>query len=290
MKKLFYFIMICLTVVALPSCNDKDEIRKEIDELTARLDALQPQIDRLNEQLQAFYPMVEGSIYVSSYTKDNNGDYVLKLSDGTTMKVYSGKPAEDVPTVSINKDGYWCYLLNGQEYIMKDKDGNDMYALPENGPDGKTPKVSVTKEGYWIYSFDDGESWTVFDGAPVANPEKLPSSIFNSVKVDENAGTVTFSLAAGGAPVTVPLYTDMKFEITGGNTISLNAGESENVSITQQNVEQIIVRDTPLGVKVEEAQITIDATGVDAGTYKVYLQIISKNNISKLVLLNVTVN
>lgn len=289
MKKIFYFIIVSLVAVAFPSCNDKDDIRKEIDELNTRLDALQTEIDKINEQINAFYPMVEGSIYITSYIMDKNGDYVLRLSDGTSMTVYSGKPAENVPTVSINEEGYWCYILNGKEVILTDDEGNELYALPQNGEDGITPKVSVDENGYWVYSMDNGQTWLSM-GGEVANPSDRPGSLFSEVKIDEDNCTATFILTAGGSPVTVPLYTDMKFEIEGGNAIEVmqNSTTTKNISVMDK-VEDIVVEPTPLGVKVENSTITIDATGVDVGEYDVCLRLISKNNLAKLVLLEVTV-
>lgn len=289
MKKIFYFIIAFFTVVALPSCNDKDEIRKDIDELKARLDALQPEIDRLNEQIKGYYPMVSGSIYINSYVKNENGDYILKLSDGTTMTVYSGKPSEDVPTVSINEEGFWCSIVDGEETALTDTDGNPLKATPTNGTDGKTPLISVDENGYWVYSVDNGETWVSL-GGEVANPEKRPGSLFSDVKVDEGKGTATFLLTAGGEPVTVPLYTNMVFEFQGGNTLTVSKGStaSKNISL-QKDVADIVIESTPLGVKVENSVVTVDAKNVEAGNYKVYFRIFSENNFAKLVVLEVTV-
>ena len=140
------------------------------------------------------------------------------------MVVYSGKPAEDVPSVSINEEGYWCYLLNGNEVVLTDDASNNLYALPTNGKDGITPKISVNADGYWVYSLDGGQTWKLFESegvTAVANPEKLPSSLFTDVAVNQENQTVTFTLAAGGDPVTVPLYTDMVFTLI-DNTLSID--------------------------------------------------------------------
>ena len=292
MKKLFYYIMACLVFVALPSCNDEDEIRKDIDALNARLDALLPEIEKLNTSINGYYSIVKGSVYVRSYVEAENGDYTFTLSDGTTMVVYSGKPAEDVPSVSINDEGYWCYLLNGNEVVLTDDAGNKLYALPTNGTDGITPKISVNADGYWVYSLNNGQTWNLFEGAEVANPEKMPSSLFTEVVVNQENQTVTFTLAAGGDPVTVPLYTDMVFTLI-DNTLSIDKTltTSGELTITEcKNVGEIVIEQTPLGIQVTDEKVTVDATGVDAGEYKVYIRIISaKNNFAKLVGFTVTV-
>ena len=295
MKKLFYYIMACLVFVALPSCNDEDEIRKDIDALNARLDALLPEIEKLNTSINGYYSIVKGSVYVRSYVEAENGDYTFTLSDGTTMVVYSGKPAEDVPSVSINEEGYWCYLLNGNEVVLTDDADNNLYALPTNGKDGITPKISVNADGYWVYSLDGGQTWKLFESegvTAVANPEKLPSSLFTDVAVNQENQTVTFTLAAGGDPVTVPLYTDMVFTLI-DNTLSIDKilTASGELNITEcKNVGEIVIEQTPLGIEVTNERVIVDATDVNVGTYKVYLRIISaKNNFAKLVGFTVTV-
>ena len=48
MKKLLYLFITCLSFIAFSSCDDRDEIRNDINDLNSRLDALDAQIDAYN--------------------------------------------------------------------------------------------------------------------------------------------------------------------------------------------------------------------------------------------------
>ena len=49
MKKLLYLFITCLSFIAFSSCDDRDEIRNDINDLNSRLDALDAQIDAYNK-------------------------------------------------------------------------------------------------------------------------------------------------------------------------------------------------------------------------------------------------
>lgn len=291
MKKLFYTVMACLAFVALPSCNKEDDIRKDIDALNGKLEQLAPQIENINAQIENYYPMVKGSVYIASYTKMENGDYMLKLSNGETMLVYGGQPDEEIPVVSINEKGFWCYTVDGLTAVMKDENGKPLKAVPENGQAGKTPKVSVDKNGFWVYSFDEGKTWEPMGGAP-ANPKYTPGNIFSKVTPSEDGNSLTFELSAGGDPVTVPLYTNMSMTFQGNNgELHVKQGASASIQATLKNVEYLVVEKTPLMVKVDEkGLVTVKAPAkLAAGAYQVHFRLVDANHYATLITLNVVV-
>lgn len=82
MKKLLYLFITCLSFIAFSSCDDRDEIRNDINDLNSRLDALDAQIDAYNKQIVAYQDMVLGQVYIKDYSRDEKtGNYVLTLSD-----------------------------------------------------------------------------------------------------------------------------------------------------------------------------------------------------------------
>lgn len=88
MKKILYLFIVCLSFIAFPSCDDRDEIRNDINDLNSRLDALDAQIDAYNKQIVAYQDMVLGQVYIKDYSRDEKtGNYVLTLSDGTAVTV-----------------------------------------------------------------------------------------------------------------------------------------------------------------------------------------------------------
>ena len=145
MKKFWIFIITIIPLLGFTSCDDRDEIRDEIDALSARLDKLQPQLDKLNDNISTFYDLVNGKILFTDYSyNEENGDYTLTLSNGKTWTVYSGKPENGVPVVTI-KDGRWVFEYNGETQDLG-------AAVPEDGKDGVTPEMSIDDEGNLKYT------------------------------------------------------------------------------------------------------------------------------------------
>ena len=56
---------------------------------------------QLNENISNYQGVLDGKLLVMGYAVSENGDYTVELSNGETIKIYSGKPAED----------YRCFLL-----------------------------------------------------------------------------------------------------------------------------------------------------------------------------------
>ncbi len=93
MKKILILLVCLLPVITFTSCDDKDDIRKDIDDLNARLDALTDDLENLNTSIKSFQDAVKGLVLVTGYTMDEKGNYTLSLSDGTELVVYGGQPA-----------------------------------------------------------------------------------------------------------------------------------------------------------------------------------------------------
>lgn len=85
MKKILILLVCLLPVITFTSCDDKDDIRKDIDDLNARLDALTDDLENLNTSIKSFQDAVKGLVLVTGYTMDEKGNYTLSLSDGTEL-------------------------------------------------------------------------------------------------------------------------------------------------------------------------------------------------------------
>ena len=149
MKKLFIYILSIFSVVAFYSCDDREDIRNDINDLISRLDKLQPELDKLNAYVANYQDLLNGQILILGYTvNEETGDYVLELSNGERMTIYSGKPSEPLPVVSIGEDGFWYYTMNGEETKpLLDGAGNHVSSKPENG---MTPEFRINSEGMWV--------------------------------------------------------------------------------------------------------------------------------------------
>ena len=293
MKKLLYLFITCLSFIAFSSCDDRDEIRNDINDLNSRLDALDAQIDAYNKQIVAYQDMVLGQVYIKDYSRDEKtGNYVLTLSDGTAVTVYSGNPDDEIPQMYIADDGTWHYTQDGADYVLTDDAGNTITAWPVDGKDGVTPQISVDAEGYWLVSMDGGATWERLGGTnPIASPDMMLPSIFPPAPSSEAGLFLFFVVVSTGNSVTVPVGVDNSFglELTGGNLVTVVAGASVDISITQTNVKEIVIESTPLQVEVTETNLKVTAPAGLSGSYTLYLKVFSAEGYCKLVTVNVTV-
>lgn len=296
MKKHILLFLSIFSLVAFSGCDDRDEIRDDINALSARLDALQVEFDKLNSNINTFYNLANGKTYFTSYTQSENGDYTLKLSDGTSWTVYGGMPEGELPVVTISEEGKWVFSYNGEVIELKDEAGNPATANPVDGKSGSTPKMSVDEEGYWCYQIGDGAVQRVPGPYNVAEVDKINPSIFEEVKVKEgNNNVLQFKLYDSDDYINVALlggmdmtFLDQNPTITKGGNITLTANLTDDV-------DKVVISPTPLEVvlTVTDAQtynLTIKAPAtVSAGEYTVYFEIYNADGYRLVKSLTVTV-
>lgn len=293
MKKHILLFLSIFSLVTFSGCDDRDEIRDDINALSARLDALQVEFDKLNSNINTFYNLANGKTYFTSYTQSENGDYTLKLSDGTSWTVYGGMPEGELPVVTISEEGKWVFSYNGEVIELKDEAGNPATANPVDGKSGSTPKMSVDEEGYWCYQIGDGAVQRVPGPYNVAEVDKINPSIFEEVKVKEgNNNVLQFKLYDSDDYINVAVLggMDMTFReqnptITKGGNITLKANLTD--------VDKVVISPTPLEVELTDAQtdnLTIKAPAtVSAGEYTVYFEIYNADGYRLVKSLTVTV-
>lgn len=293
MKKILILLICLLPVITFTACDDKDDIRKDIDDLNARLDALEDDLVDLNTGIKSFQDAMKGLVLITDYSMDEKGNYTLTLSDGKKLVIYSGQPAGEIPTLGVNDAGNWTYTLNGETKELTDKDGNPCPAVPVDGKDGKTPTISIDSDGYWCYTIEGGEVQRIEGRYNIANIEKIPGGIFSSVTVEGN--NMTFGFADGST--TIPLLggLNLAFSNVSGELTSVTVAKAGSITITatSTNVDNIIIDQTPLKVNLTDAasdNLTISSKGVAAGEYTVYFQIFSKEGYRLIKPLKVTVS
>lgn len=272
MKKHILLFLSIFSLATFTACDDRDEIREDINALSARLDALQVEFDKLNSNINTFYNLTTGKTFFTSYTQDEKGNYTLKLSDGTSWTVYSGTPEGDLPVVTINEEGMWIFSYGGEDIEL----GN---ALPVDGQSGSTPKMSIDAEGYWCYQIGDGEVQRVPGPYNVAEVNKINPSIFEDVKVKEdNSNVLQFKLHDSDNYVDIALLGGLDMTFSGGDNLTIAKGSEATITATLTDVNTVVVSPTPLQVELTDAAsgnltITVPATGVDAGVYTLYFEI-----------------
>ena len=285
MKKILILLLILLPVITFTACDDKDDIRKNIDELNARLDALTNDLESLNTSISSFQDAMQGLVLITGYSMDEKGNYTLKMSDGTELTVYSGLPNEDIPVLGVSEDGYWTYTFNGETITLPSK------AKPEDGKDGETPTISIDEEGYWCYTIAGGETQRIGGPYNIADITKIPGSIFADVVVKDNVMTFSF---AGGGITDIPLLGGLNMTFADGATsltsVTIAKNTLKELKVEQINVDKIIIDPTPLTIDLTDTSFTIQTTGVDPGVYDVHFQIFSKEGYRLIKSLKVTVS
>lgn len=270
MKKITYIFISLLSLAALFSCSERDDLRKDIDDLNARLEMIEAMLPQMNQDIANYQGLLYGQYMIVGYSKAENGDYTLDLSNGESMEVnvYSGEPNEALPVMSIGSDGYWYYTKDG-ETLPLTENGNKVSADPVNG---KTPEFAVNAQGYWIYSFD-GTNWE--DGIGLADPGKAQGlvSIFDDVKVSPDGKSITFTWTSegeGGATETlnktVYIFDGLSLDVEYGETtpVKFHLGETIQWSVEQgENVDKIVIETKDWEIKVEEALMTVKAPSVN---------------------------
>lgn len=277
MKKHILLFLSIFSLVAFSGCDDRDEIRDDINALSARLDALQVEFDKLNSNINTFYNLSNGKTYFTSYTQNENGDYTLKLSDGTSWTVYGGMPEGELPVVTISEEGKWVFSYNGEVIELQDEAGNPATANPVDGKSGSTPKMSVDEEGYWCYQIGDGAVQRVPGPYNVAEVDKINPSIFEEVKVKEgNNNVLQFKPYGSDSYVEVALLGGLNMTFSAG-PYTLSTSSSLTLTVTLKEVADVVISPTPLEVKLEDnGNLTISipsGTTISAGEYTIYFEI-----------------
>ena len=294
MKKVISIICITL-LVALYSCDERDDLRSDIDDLTERVANLEASIEQMNSDISNYQQMVEGKILVVGYSKDEQDNYTIELSNGETITIYSGKvDMNDMPLFSVNASGHWAYTINDMttELLVNDK---PVSAIPEAGTAGVTPKLKVDANGFWLISIDNGSTWNKLGNNQIADGTQAvanASSLFSNVTIDEATGQITFTIRADNSQVKVPIYgKDFYLTIKYEGTATFGLGQKQEFVVEQANVETATIENQTWGVKLTENKLIVTApkTNVQGKVYEeqIYIKIFSKEGYCRVVKLPV---
>lgn len=294
MKKVISIICITL-LVALYSCDERDDLRSDIDNQKERVANLEASIEQMNSDISNYQQMVEGKILVVGYSKDEQDNYTIELSNGETVTIYSGKvDMNDMPLFSVNASGHWAYTINDMttELLVNDK---PVSAIPEAGTAGVTPKLKVDANGFWLISIDNGSTWNKLGNNQIADGTQAvanASSLFSNVTIDEATGQITFTIRADNSQVKVPIYgKDFYLTIKYEGTATFGLGQKQEFVVEQANVETATIENQTWGVKLTENKLIVTApkTNVQGKEYEeqIYIKIFSKEGYCRVVKLPV---
>lgn len=269
MKKILLLTAIMATFI-MQSCLKTDELWGGINDLKDKIAQLESGVSALNDNTQALYELKKKDVVVLGVTKTTTG-YTLELSDGKKISVVLGQELPTlVPTIGIDKDGYWIYSLDGEEYKQLLVDGKPVEAYPsyDGEQTGYAPLLKVDKDGYWLVSYDNGANYIpLLDNGKqvVASGDKITySGFFEKFDFDEATGRLDIKLK-DGSQLTLLVKDNFGIKIGAPDPDTFMAGETRFYEVEQTNVKEIMIK-APQGwsAVLEESLLTVTSPGVVA--------------------------
>ena len=271
MKKLFFALMMGLALAACtPEAYDDTAIKEQIDNLDDRLTKVEEDLATLELNVDALKTLTQalkdGKYIESVVALEDETGYTITFSDGSSIVIKNGEKGEKGDTGAAGAAG----------------------ATGAAGQDGVTPTITVKEIDGVLYWFINGEQGpAVYEEAPVftsvdgnlyvtypgGEPQFIGAltgkSIFDSVVVNEEEGTVTFYFIGengeAGDSFVLPLAEKFALEIDA--TVGLEQGQtSVEIPYTVKGANETTVVDV-LAVACEavvEAEV-IKVSNIAAG-------------------------
>lgn len=201
MKHIKSYILLTLMAVSFVGCK-MDDLKDDVNDLKDRVTLMEEQIKILNDNVEVFAYVLDSQQKTISSVTESDGQYIITLSDGSTMTLTVGKPGSVVqPTISVDENGYW--VVNGLSTGVK--------AVGENGKDGDGYPEFRVQNGKWQVRFGDGE-WTDVTGGDLGTKDSLGDQFFESASLNED-GTVFTILGTDGTEYALPVAAALTCEI-----------------------------------------------------------------------------
>ena len=208
MKYIKSYIFLTLMVVSFVGCK-MDDLKDDVNDLKDRVTLIEEQVKILNDNVEVFAYVLDSQQKTISSVTESNGQYIITLSDGSTMTLTVGKAGSVVqPTISVNDDGYW--VVNGLSTGVK--------AVGEDGNNGEGYPEFRVYEGKWQVRFGDG-GWSDVDGGDLGTGTSLGDQFFESASLSDD-GTVFTIVGTKGQVYTFPVDASLVCEIRNDDAVA----------------------------------------------------------------------
>lgn len=207
MKYIKSYILLTLMAVSFVGC-EMDDLKDDVNDLKDRVTLMEEQVKILNDNVEVFAYVLDSQQKTISSVTESDGQYIITLSDGSTMTLTVGKPGSVVqPTISVDENGYW--LVNGLSTGVK--------AVGENGKDGDGYPEFRVENGKWQVRFGDGE-WSDVAGGDLGTETSLGDQFFESASLSGD-GTVFTIVGTDGQVYTFPVVASLVCEIKNNDAV-----------------------------------------------------------------------
>lgn len=205
MKYIKSYILLTLMAVSFVGCK-MDDLKDDVNDLKDRVTLMEEQVKILNDNVEVFAYVLDSQQKTISSVTESDGQYIITLSDGSTMTLTVGKPGSVVqPTISVDENGYW--VVNGLSTGVK--------AVGENGKDGDGYPEFRVENGKWQVRFGDGE-WSDVAGGDLGTETSLGDQFFESASLSED-GTVFTIKGVDGKEYSLPVAAGLECKIEGSD-------------------------------------------------------------------------
>ncbi len=206
MKHIKSYILLTWMAVSLVGCK-VDDLKDDVNDLKNRVALIEEQVRILNDNVEVMAYVLDPQQKTIRSVTENNGQYVITLSDGYTMTLNVGKAGSIVqPAISVENG---CWVVNGLSTGVK--------AVGENGKDGDGYPEFRVQNGKWQVRFGDGE-WTDVNGGDLGTGASLGDQFFESASLSDD-GTVFTIVGTEGQVYTFPVVASLVCEINGNETV-----------------------------------------------------------------------
>ena len=192
-------------VVSLVGCK-VDDLKDDVNDLKDRVALIEEQVKLLNDNVEVLAYVLDPQQKTIKSVTENNGQYVITLSDGSVMTLTIGQPGTIVqPEISVDNNGYW--VVNGNPTGVK--------AVGEDGKNGEGYPEFRVEEGKWQVRF--GESgWSDVPGGDFGTGTSLGDQFFESASLSED-GTVFTIKGVDGKEYSLPVAAGLECKIEGSD-------------------------------------------------------------------------
>lgn len=210
MKYIKSYIFLTLMVVSLVGCK-MDDLKDDVNDLKDRVTLMEEQVKLLNDNVEVLSYVLDPQQKTINGVKpsDDNTQFTITLSDGSTMTLTVGKPGKvEQPTISVDENGYW--VVNGIFTGVK--------AVGEDGKNGEGYPEFRVEKGKWQVRF--GESgWSDVPGDYDLGTESLGDQFFESASLSDD-GTVFTIVGTKGQVYTFPVVASLVCEIKNDDAVA----------------------------------------------------------------------
>lgn len=208
MKYIKSYIFLTLMVVSLVGCK-VDDLKDDVNDLKDRVTLMEEQVKLLNDNVEVLAYVLDPQQKTIKSVTENNGQYVITLSDGSVMTLTIGQPGTIVqPEISVDNNGYW--VVNGNPTGVK--------AVGEDGKNGEGYPEFQVENGKWQVRFGESE-WSDVPGDYDLGTESLGDQFFESASLSDD-GTVFTIVGTKGQVYTFPVVASLVCEIKNDDAVA----------------------------------------------------------------------